>query len=249
MSGFYFFPNDHLSDVGLRRCSLEAQGLWWNMVCYMAQGQPFGVLRSSLSLKDLAYSVLGPPTVLPTAVPHGGPPRRTPTAVPPADPHGPYTVSRDGDRDGDLEPDLHIIVGKTPAEVKRLIGELESKNVFSRSTEGFIYCRRMVRDRIKRELGKYRAKKQKRGDGGQFTKTKGQLDHSETGYGVNDSRTPPPSPRRTPTAAPTAVPTLPNLPLSTEPHPQPPPRRGRGLEPAAQLTDRIRERQAKGGRK
>src|SRR5262245_8608246 len=42
--------------------------------------------------------------------------------------------------------ELARIVGEGARDVKRWLGELESKAVFSRTAEGIIYCRRMVRD-------------------------------------------------------------------------------------------------------
>lgn len=50
---------------------------------------------------------------------------------------------------------LARIVGATPEETNRLLSELEDVGIFSRTEEGVIYCRRMVRDnraRIRRGL-------------------------------------------------------------------------------------------------
>jgi hypothetical protein len=41
---FQFYPDDHLADACLRACSAGARGVWWDMVCYMHQGHPYGHL-------------------------------------------------------------------------------------------------------------------------------------------------------------------------------------------------------------
>ena len=41
---FQFYPDDWLKEPALRLCSLEAKGLWWDMVCLMWFGQPRGTL-------------------------------------------------------------------------------------------------------------------------------------------------------------------------------------------------------------
>ena len=41
---FLFFPNDWLSSPDLNSCSLEAQGLWIKMLCYIYQSPKKGVL-------------------------------------------------------------------------------------------------------------------------------------------------------------------------------------------------------------
>jgi hypothetical protein len=41
---FQFYPDDHLADAALRACSVAARGVWWDMVCYMHQGHPYGHL-------------------------------------------------------------------------------------------------------------------------------------------------------------------------------------------------------------
>jgi hypothetical protein len=54
--------------------------------------------------------------------------------------------------------DLSALVGRPVAEVRKAISELETKQIFSRTENGAIYSRRMVRDRAKadrdRENGK-----------------------------------------------------------------------------------------------
>lgn len=52
-----------------------------------------------------------------------------------------------------IEPaQLARLVGESPAVVKRLLAELEKRNIFSRTVEGVIYSRRMVRDEHIREV-------------------------------------------------------------------------------------------------
>jgi len=42
---FQFYPSDWLRDTALRTCSLAARGLWIDMICYMHEGNPYGVLK------------------------------------------------------------------------------------------------------------------------------------------------------------------------------------------------------------
>lgn len=48
---FQFYPGDWLRDTALRLCTLEARGLWIDMICLMHEGNPYGHLR--VSLKDI----------------------------------------------------------------------------------------------------------------------------------------------------------------------------------------------------
>lgn len=41
---FQFYPGDWQHDVALRTCTLEARGLWIEMMCTMHQGNPYGYL-------------------------------------------------------------------------------------------------------------------------------------------------------------------------------------------------------------
>jgi hypothetical protein len=50
------------------------------------------------------------------------------------------------------EPQLARLVGESTAVVKRLLAELESRNVFSRNAEGVIFSRRMVADEHIRDV-------------------------------------------------------------------------------------------------
>lgn len=52
-----FYWSDWLSDPGLRRCSMTARGLWMDLLCYMAQHDPIGILAvqgEALSISDIA---------------------------------------------------------------------------------------------------------------------------------------------------------------------------------------------------
>jgi hypothetical protein len=42
---FQFYPSDWLRDTALRTCSVAARGLWIDMICYMHEGNPYGVLK------------------------------------------------------------------------------------------------------------------------------------------------------------------------------------------------------------
>jgi len=42
---FQFYPSDWLHDLNLRTCSLEARGLWIDLLCLMNQGEPYGTLK------------------------------------------------------------------------------------------------------------------------------------------------------------------------------------------------------------
>lgn len=41
---FQFYPGDWLKDAALRSCSLEARGLWMDMISHMHQAEPYGHL-------------------------------------------------------------------------------------------------------------------------------------------------------------------------------------------------------------
>lgn len=50
-SWIQFYPRDWLSDMDLRRCSVEARGLWIDMLCGMTQGRDFGRLVDGAGVK------------------------------------------------------------------------------------------------------------------------------------------------------------------------------------------------------
>lgn len=94
---FQFYPGDWQRDLALRSCSLAARGLWFEMMCLMHDGQPYGHLKvGSRPLDDPA--VLAP------------------------------------------------LVGAPVEVVARLLSELETATVFSRTRKGVVFSRRMTRD-------------------------------------------------------------------------------------------------------
>jgi hypothetical protein len=44
---FQFYPKDWRSDIELQSCSLEAKGLWIELLCIMHQGTPYGYLTTN----------------------------------------------------------------------------------------------------------------------------------------------------------------------------------------------------------
>jgi hypothetical protein len=93
---FQWYPGDAQRDTALRACSLEARGLWREMMDLMHDGEPYGHLTA------------------------GG------VVISPAE--------------------LSRIVGVSAKRCVSLLGDLESRGVFSRTPEGVIFSRRMVRD-------------------------------------------------------------------------------------------------------
>lgn len=53
MPAFQFYPGDWLQDTSVRACSLEARGLWIEMLCLMHQGEPYGHLTIGGHAMDL----------------------------------------------------------------------------------------------------------------------------------------------------------------------------------------------------
>jgi len=58
---FQFYPSDWLRDTGLRTCSVGARGLWMDMICFMHEGTPYGVLKvgSKVILPSNLASMVG----------------------------------------------------------------------------------------------------------------------------------------------------------------------------------------------
>ncbi len=57
---FQFYPADWRSDAGLKLCSLQARGLWIEMICIMHAAEPYGHLCAAgrpLDARDLARLV------------------------------------------------------------------------------------------------------------------------------------------------------------------------------------------------
>lgn len=67
-------------------------------------------------------------------------------------PYGHLTIGGKVYLNGSLEGTLARIVGTSAEEVKTLLEELEGLQVFSRTEEGVIYCRRMVADEQLRQV-------------------------------------------------------------------------------------------------
>lgn len=44
LSYITFFPNDWLSDIHLHQCSIEARGVWMDLLCIMAKSRKYGYL-------------------------------------------------------------------------------------------------------------------------------------------------------------------------------------------------------------
>src|SRR2546429_6386159 len=47
---FQFYPGDWRRDTALQSCSLEARGLWIELLCLMHDGEPYGHVRNGLSI-------------------------------------------------------------------------------------------------------------------------------------------------------------------------------------------------------
>jgi hypothetical protein len=153
---FPFYPMDHLGDLNLRGSHPAAQGIWWSMVCYMAQGSPFGYLR----LNTGSAPPPGPPPATANGVPPGTPhagPRGKASAVPSGHNAPPRPKRVPVSAPGDLEPELPRLLGLPEDLVRWAIQHLEHRGVFNRDEAGVIYCRRMVRWADARELRKRRA--------------------------------------------------------------------------------------------
>ncbi len=96
-----FYPCDWRGEPRLRMCSLQARGLWIELISYMHEGEPYGHLTVGGKIPDLT--------------------------------------------------EIACLVSRPENEVRRAFTELEIQNVFSRSENGAIYSRRMVRDEQKLE--------------------------------------------------------------------------------------------------
>jgi len=101
---FQFYPQDWLGDTDLRCCSIEARGLWIDILGLMHEAEPYGHLivnGKSPSTRQLA-----------------------------------------------------AMLGGTVKEIETLLDELAEADVFSRTDDGVIFSRRMVRDRDRSEEGR-----------------------------------------------------------------------------------------------
>lgn len=52
---FQFYPGDWLRDTALRSCSIEARGLWIDMLCFMHEGTPYGHLKVNSKVIDKCH--------------------------------------------------------------------------------------------------------------------------------------------------------------------------------------------------
>lgn len=99
---FQWYPGDAQRDTALRSCSLEARGLWREMMDLMHDGEPYGFLTAG-------------------GVPIG-------------------------------DAALASLCGISTRKCTALLVELDTKRVCSRTEEGVIYSRRMVRDEHNRTV-------------------------------------------------------------------------------------------------
>ena len=101
LPSFQFYPGDWMKDPGLRSVSLEARGLWIDMLCLLFESVRRGYLQHATGK-----------------------------------PVSPEQLAR--------------MTGDSAEQVSRLLQELEDSGVFSRTEQGTIYSRRMIRDERKR---------------------------------------------------------------------------------------------------
>jgi len=257
-SYFPFYPNDHLNDLNLKGCHAAAKGIWWDMVCLMAQGSPFGHLRIEPGVNKLfsqprAANPQGPPTGEPTGGPIGGP-IGYPTGGPTRKKQATLSLEFEGglsekqfrlSDSGSLEPDLARIIGQPPDLVAWSLAHLEHRGVFSRTAEGIIYCRRMVND------DKRRAQQAKYAKDGYEKRQR-----EKSAAGTPEVRSQPRSQRGGPIGGPIREPigeprpngkttnTNTNSKFLRTPTPQPPAPRGRGLSDE-QIEQAVKQRRAK----
>lgn len=107
-----------------------------------------------------------------------------------AEPHGHLVVA--GVAPGIAE--LAQLLGKPKREIAKLLNELEAREVYSRTPDGIIYSRRMVRDRRRREINRQNGK-----GGGNPALLDNQPDNRNPGVSDNQTSTfwdnPPDKPR------------------------------------------------------
>lgn len=248
---FPFFPNDHLGDINLRGCHPAAKGIWWDMVCYMAQGTPFGHLRLAPGQKPAPP---GRPPGGASGIPPGGAPgtpaaraRARERATPP----GGLQIEYNLPPSGSLERELPRLLGQPEDLVRWAIAHLENRQVFSRDRDGIIFCRRMVRwakereDRKQRALEAYQRRQNGARNTGQPRAPGGMRGTAPGGAPAPPPGTPPGGPHGQADATAPGVPGGRPLTLSLsskDPTPQPPPRkRGVGVNPE-HVEQLVRER-------
>jgi hypothetical protein len=99
-----WYPGDHRRDSGVQACSLEARGVWFEMINLMHDGEPYGHLTAGGH--PISLEVLG------------------------------------------------RMLGLGTPRARKILKELEDHKVFSRTSKGVIFSRRMVRDEAFRQLRK-----------------------------------------------------------------------------------------------
>lgn len=130
---FYF--GDWFKATDVRICSLEARGMWIDLLGLMWESDNPGYLSTN------------------------------------GRPLNPTFIGR--------------LIGASEEKVTSLLNELEANGVFSRTTEGIIYCRRIVKDMNKRELCRQAGLK---GGGSPYLKTfKGSPKGRSKGEPVNET--------------------------------------------------------------
>jgi hypothetical protein len=67
---FQFYPGDWLRDMALRSCSMEARGLWIEMLCLMHDAVPYGHLRMR-RFESFQKAVASPRISGPESAPRG----------------------------------------------------------------------------------------------------------------------------------------------------------------------------------
>lgn len=186
-----FAVNDHLSDVGLRSCHPFARAVWVDMLCLMAQGEPYGHLRlephggrqtakkgADSRARGQARAAAGG---TPSGTPHA-PANGIPDGLAAGGAHTAYTVPVNGS----LEFLLARISGVSEEEAAWSLAHLEEHNVYSRTPDGIIYSRRMVRDhaahsaRVERARTAYN-RRQKKNQRKAKTETDGTADGAADG--------------------------------------------------------------------
>ena len=212
-----FAVQDQLNDLELRTCHPFARAVWWDLLCIMAGGQPYGHLAVTPPKRSQS------PVATPGGIAPGVPPG-TPPGTPQATPHGvPCGVSQtvyDIPENGSLEASIHVRLGYSREEFSWAIQHLEERRVFSRNTQGIIFSRRMVRDdqrhadKVKRAKSAYekRIRAQAAAPAAGQPKPPGTTTKNATPSGIPPGTppgTPPPPAAGTPVARPAGVPPAP----------------------------------------
>lgn len=125
------------------------------MLCMMAQGEPYGHLQvkpnQAIPFTPRPPSLApGPPEAGHPAPPYGlahGTPSGTPSGLPSGGAH----CLQHAPENGSLEGLIWSFASMTAEEVAWCVADLERQGVFSRTPDGIIYSRRMVRDHLRHE--------------------------------------------------------------------------------------------------